>query len=559
TRFFEVDVLDAGGDSVPGGRLNADVWAINAHTFSYGTNTDFFVRVGDEATARVFVVDFQNMAGFRFQFLANTLGLRDFPRQSWCLQGDPDPETGLCTRAGEVRAATPEFSIFLNYPDPAPAQPPAPEIGNLQFNDEAGSATISPNGDGVQDTGEFSFNSNITGSYQIIIDTNRNGTFEAGTDKTLNGRARAGLNSGIVWDGTDQAGALVPEAQYAFQVRLIESEVHFPMNDIEFNDDGFLIREAFVGLPQQPARMFWDDRAVRLDNANFQHLIPETDDTLTTLPNGSNLGANPQRRRWSQYNEAGELGVRNGDVSLSMDTWVEGIAQSSTTVTCRLCQGPVGEIGVGPVDEILDADGDGIPDDVENAGCTNANVADTDMDGIDDGDEDTNGNGIHEPLLGETNPCDADTDDDGLDDGEELSRDEPTNPNDFDSDNDLIPDGAEVDNGTDPNNADSDGDGLNDGREVGADGVRDAGETDPNDPDSDDDGLRDGIEVDGNNPTNPLERDTDMDGLTDGAEDANGNGQVDPGETDPNIPDFDGDGVNDGDEVMNGTDPFDDD
>ncbi len=49
--------------------------------------------------------------------------------------------------------------------------------------------------------------------------------------------------------------------------------------------------------------------------------------------------------------------------------------------------------------------------------------------------------------------------------------------------------------------------------------------------------------------------DTDGDGLTDCTEDANGNGIVDPGETDPHNPDTDGDGINDGTEVGNGTDP----
>ena len=40
-------------------------------------------------------------------------------------------------------------------------------------------------------------------------------------------------------------------------------------------------------------------------------------------------------------------------------------------------------------------------------------------------------------------------------------------------------------------------------------------------------------------------------------EDANANGIVDAGETDPLNPDSDGDGFNDGDEVTLGTDPLD--
>ena len=58
----------------------------------------------------------------------------------------------------------------------APAAPAAPEISNVQFNDSAGTNTISPNGDGNQDTGTFSFDSNVDGTYQVIVDTDGDGT-----------------------------------------------------------------------------------------------------------------------------------------------------------------------------------------------------------------------------------------------------------------------------------------------------------------------------------------------------------------------------------------------
>lgn len=51
--------------------------------------------------------------------------------------------------------------------------------------------------------------------------------------------------------------------------------------------------------------------------------------------------------------------------------------------------------------------------------------------------------------------------------------------------------------------------------------------------------------------------DSDSDGLADNIEDADGDGVVDPGETDPHNPDSDGDGVRDGQEVQWGTDPLD--
>jgi Ca-activated chloride channel homolog len=69
---------------------------------------------------------------------------------------------------------------------------------------------------------------------------------------------------------------------------------------------------------------------------------------------------------------------------------------------------------------------------------------------------------------------------------------------------------------------------------------------DPPDPtDSDGDGLSDEQEQTAENPTDPQQPDSDQDGIGDGEEDANHNGQVDPGETDPNQADSDGDGTPD--------------
>ena len=139
-----------------------------------------------------------------------------------------------------------------------------------------------------------------------------------------------------------------------------------------------------------------------------------------------------------------------------------------------------------------DSDGDGIPDDIEDANGnglydggdpSNLHNADTDGDGIPDGVEDANRNGqIGGDLDGdraqnlsetwtETNPASADSDRDGLNDGVE------------DANRNGIGDAGE----TDPRNPDTDGDDLDDRREssYGAD---------PLDPDTDDDSYRDGIE-----------------------------------------------------------------
>ncbi len=100
---------------------------------------------------------------------------------------------------------------------------------------------------------------------------------------------------------------------------------------------------------------------------------------------------------------------------------------------------------------------------------------------------------------------------------------------------------------------DTDGDGIPDAVEdTNGNGTVDPGETDPLDPDTDGDGIPDGVEDTNHNgvvdpgETDPLNPDTDGDGIPDGVEDTDHDGVVDPGETDPRIPDTDGDGIPDG-------------
>jgi outer membrane protein OmpA-like peptidoglycan-associated protein len=160
------------------------------------------------------------------------------------------------------------------------------------------------------------------------------------------------------------------------------------------------------------------------------------------------------------------------------------------------------------------------------------------------GDADPDQDGLtnrEEKQLG-TNPHNADTDGDGLSDGDEVKK-YGTNPLKADSDGDGLGDGDELmKHRTDPMKADTDGDGLNDGDEVTKH------KTDPLKGDTDGDGLNDGDEV-LQYKTDPLKTDTDGDGLKDGDE-------VTKYRTDPLKEDTDGGTVNDGAEIARGSDPL---
>jgi hypothetical protein len=132
-----------------------------------------------------------------------------------------------------------------------------------------------------------------------------------------------------------------------------------------------------------------------------------------------------------------------------------------------------------------DADSDGLSDAQESTLGTDPHVADTDGDGLPDG---------QEVQQFQTDPRNPDTDGDLLNDGEEIKR--STNPRAADTDQDGLSDGAEVSIGTNPLVQDSDQDKLLDGQE---------NQTCPRPltPDSDGDGILDGNDPDPCNPSNP--------------------------------------------------------
>jgi|GEM_PF-1759490 len=189
----------------------------------------------------------------------------------------------------------------------------------------------------------------------------------------------------------------------------------------------------------------------------------------------------------------------------------------------------------GLLDGEEDANADGLTENTigatgtDGTGETDPNQTDTDNDSLLDGVE-VNGSG---PLAGRsTDPLDTDTDDGGSEDGIEALADGtlPAKGNGDDDaaadpDNDGLSNAQEDVLGTDPSDADTDDDGINDGQETGGDASVDLTDTNPLDADSDNDGLSDGSEQLGQDglpnsgdETNPLNPDSDSDGLLDGTE-----------------------------------------
>jgi len=201
-----------------------------------------------------------------------------------------------------------------------------------------------------------------------------------------------------------------------------------------------------------------------------------------------------------------------------------------------------------PLDALHNHDSDDVCDALDE---------DDDDDGFLDADEDACGSS---PIDAAETPLDAAHDFDGDDVCDLL---------DDDDDDDGVSDVNELAIESDPLDPDTDDDGLDDGVEnANHDDVIDDDETSPLVKDTDDDGLEDGVEHDSCYPTTAEPdgdceptlgwvADTDDDGVLDGFEDADHDGVLDPGETNPVVADSDGDGFEDGEEVECLSDPLD--
>ncbi|WP_437600032.1 DUF3344 domain-containing protein [Sorangium sp. So ce590] len=324
------------------------------------------------------------------------------------------------------------------------------------------------------------------------------------------------------------------------------------------------------------------DCANAATDAAAETCIPDADPTTTTHPLDADTddGGVPDGAEDANHNGAideGETDPNNGDDdAVGEDRDGDGLPDAVEEM-----------IGTDPDD--ADSDDDGVLDgqepnpgeDTDGDGLINALDVDSDNDGLFDGTElglpcdnpATNAAAGHcradaDEGATKTNPLDADTDDGGVPDGQEdfnlngAIDEGETDPNDgaddvppTDTDGDGLSDDLEEHLGTDPNDADSDDDGVLDGEEPNFSDDHDGdGLINALDPDSDGDGLFDGTELgrdcanaatdaaaetcipdaDPTTTTNPLDADTDDGGVPDGVEDANHNGAVDEGETDPN-------------------------
>ena len=297
---------------------------------------------------------------------------------------------------------TPDLEIYLYPPTKAnPGVLPTPEITNVTFSGQTSNCPYVVAGL----TNTFRFTSNVDGTYWIVIDTNKDKTFDpAAGDQVLAGKAIVGLNA-VTWDGKLANGENLPAGDYDAMIYLRTAEMHVPLVNVERIRPGLRIfnyenPESILGSTLQ-----WIDTRVNLNTG--------WNDPISTWPAGINTGpygndpicfndVPPTARCWDS---SWDVQFPPPGMDTLMDTFVYLEQASAQTKVVVLA--PTG-----------DPDTDSLTtfDECKTHG-TDPTLRDTDFGGIDDGTEVKTDN--TDPL----NPSDDKTCATGKQDGQETDVD----------------------------------------------------------------------------------------------------------------------------------------
>ncbi len=312
------------------GNLFSNQWSFNTTSYSRqaSATTRMYVLApgGFVDTNYVWILDLHEFSGFVYDVLANDVGLNPPYSGLSVSENADDPSPSIEAK----------YPVYLNYPHgakpkPSPNQAPSLLEDLIFLDDQAIDNSISPNDDGIQDSGEFTFIADVSGTYAITIDLNKDGEYGA-NDRLLLGNTQANTLTRVSWDGKDASGNLVANNSYDVQLELRVGEYHFVARDVETsgggtnNDgtgdkDGLTILQALDSDTIIGTRVYWDDKTLLSGSSN--------------LPDGVMSSVNivgEHRHTWGSFSGNG-FGNRT-----FIDTYVYGRSSRSTYLSAVLVE-----------------------------------------------------------------------------------------------------------------------------------------------------------------------------------------------------------------------------
>lgn len=377
---WDVAVINQTDGAAARGRLYSYNWTFDANSYAQanGTSGSFYAIVdgGTASHKPVIELALHGLAGYIWDMNANAIGVAGPNR------GRSVPVAG--------NSVTPQYPIYLRPPTIATYDQGTASVAGLDFI--GGTSTSAVTGAEIdpcnqvapgQSEGQFMFQSQVTGSYHVQCDLDRDGAFSESDpdDLLLIGPLSIGANV-VSWNGVHR-GLPVTPGQYDCQVTTTVGEFHYVGRDIETSYRGMRMYEVRADLTRRPLRMFWDDTAVQAAEVNMPNgvrgLVTPGPDGMLSAPYGATPTANVDARAWGNFTGAG----KGNDSFLDTYVW---LAESTSS-----------QIELRAADVTVDTDGDGLSDFAEE--CTigsNPESRDSDDDGTPDGEEYGNGSTLAE-------------------------------------------------------------------------------------------------------------------------------------------------------------------
>ncbi|MCI3921402.1 Ig-like domain-containing protein [Paenibacillus sp. TRM 82003] len=210
--------------------------------------------------------------------------------------------------------------VFFNEPsaDLPPDVPTSPvlpsEPKQFRFLNEYESGPVSL----IERGGSFRFSLERKGTYQIIIDTDKDGIFHPTTDTVIENVAAAG-ETVFAWDGKDKNGDFLSVGEYKAKIMIKGGEYHFPLLDVESAQNGFTIE--MLNVPDNlfpvgitKTMVYYNDRNYRTSSGSAVSL----DGTNGAFPRSAVAGIDSVGGAHGFGSGAGGSDYGNNK---AMDTW----------------------------------------------------------------------------------------------------------------------------------------------------------------------------------------------------------------------------------------------
>ncbi|MEA5598747.1 hypothetical protein [Rivularia sp. UHCC 0363] len=252
------------------GRLFTDYLALFTGNNGRPMNSIFYTVTNDGYRYKT---DLNGLDPNGFVIYGNDIGYYDRDGKSPLYRNVLGNNGNLTTLEGDTNFALPTHVIFFSNPQTnaeadnaiiargIPLIPTAPIVNNLSYAGTAGSNNSKQN-----TGGDFTFQSNVAGIYEIVISRNGNNVDPTNTqNRVLRGKMTSGGTQIVKWDGKDNDGNYFPlGTNYPVRIRIHAGEYHFPLIDAENSTNGgpsFTLLNAANPLGNTVG--FYDDRGYR--------------------------------------------------------------------------------------------------------------------------------------------------------------------------------------------------------------------------------------------------------------------------------------------------------